>query len=132
MEIMVTNNPLVKEQYRNDLKVELLDADLPGVLIHVRDRVHKGYRLLTHPLSGSVKPNETPYKSVLISDDPGNLGLQPGTDLQSVTIIEECIQAVQKFTPNHIHEQYLPDLQTLDLTLIVSAVKVYKNGQGGV
>ena len=27
--------------------------------------------LLTHPLSGSVKPNETPYKSVLISKDKG-------------------------------------------------------------
>jgi hypothetical protein len=117
MEVLVTNNPLVQAQCRSGFKVEFLDTDLLGVLIHVRDRVHKGYRLLTHPLSGSVKPNESPYKSVLIFRVAGT---QPETDIQSVNIIEECILTAKKFTPKHIPDQYFHDLQVADFSLISS------------
>jgi len=117
MGILVTNNPMVESQYKNMYQVEYLEVDLLGVLTHVRDCVHKGYKLLTHPLSGSIKPNESPYKSVLISDNSGV------TDAQSVSIIEECIQTAQKFPSKHIIEEYLYDLQTIDLTLIQSALQ---------
>jgi len=116
MDILVTNNPMVKEKCQSELKVEYLDADLLGILTHIRDRVHKGYKLLTHPMSGSVKPNESPYKSVLISDNPDSI------DPQSVSIIEECIQTVRKFPKKHIPEKHLHDLQTIDLALIRSAL----------
>jgi len=116
MDILVTNNPQVKTLYQSALHVEFLDTDLLGVLTHIRDMIHKGHRLLTHPLSGSIKPNESPYKSVLISNTPKT------TDLQSVTIIEECIQTVQKFTLKQIPEQYLNDLQLVDLSLIRTAL----------
>jgi hypothetical protein len=36
------------------------------VLLTVRDHIHSGARLLTHPQAGSVKPYETPYRSVLV------------------------------------------------------------------
>ena len=116
MDILVTNNPMVKEKCQSKLEVEYLDADLLGILTHIRDRVHKGYKLLTHPMSGSVKPNESPYKSVLISDNPDNI------DPQSVCIIEESIQTVCKFPKKHIPEKHLHDLQTIDLALIRSAL----------
>jgi len=116
MDILVTNNPLAQAQFQSEHRVIFLDTDLPGVLTHVRDLVHKGYKLLSHPLSGSVKPNDTPYKSVLISDNSGV------TDTQSVSIIEECIQTVQKFPVKNIPEEYIHDLQTIDLTLIQSAL----------
>jgi len=117
MEIIVTNNPLVKAQYQDIYRVDFIDTDLLGVLINVRDMIHKGHRLLTHPLTGSVKPNETPYKSVIISNTAVT------TDLQSVTIIEECILAAKKFTQKKIPEQYLNDMQIVDLSLIRSAQK---------
>jgi len=135
MDILVTNNPLVQEQYKDILKVDFLDAGLLDVLIRVRDLVHKGHRLLTHPLSGSVKPNETPYKSVLLTSSKEITVQQPEkeeisgavtklrTDSQSVRIIEECIQTVQKFPQENIPEQYLNDLQTVDLSLIRSAME---------
>jgi len=116
MDVLVTNNPMVKTRYSNVLQVDFLDSDLLGVLTYVRDLIHKGHQLLTHPLSGSIKPNESPYKSVLISGEPMT------TDLQSVTIIEECIQATQKFTPRQIPEQNLNDLQLVDLSLIRTAL----------
>jgi len=117
MDILVTNNPLVQAQYQSDVKVEYTDTNLLGVLTKVRDLIHKGHRLLTHPLSGSVKPNETLYKSVLITE------AKDGTDAQSVTIIEECIITAQKFPPKNLPEQYKHDMQVVDLSLIHTALQ---------
>ena len=117
MDILVTNNPLVEAHFKEVFCVKFIDSDLQGVLTHVRDLIHKGHRLLTHPLMGSVKPNESPYKSVMLTSKTGV------TDTQSVSIIEECIQNVQKFNPKVIPEQYLNDLQMVDLSLIRTAIK---------
>ena len=117
MDILVTNNPLVEAQFRSTFRVDFIDCNLIGILTNVRDLVHQGHRLLTHPLTGSVKPNETLYKTVLIT------GTIDSVDTQSVIIIEECILAAEKFTPKHIPEKYLNDLQMVDLSLIRSAVQ---------
>ena len=127
MDILVTNNPLVNEHFQGDFRVDFIDTDMLGILSYVRDLVHKGHRLLTHPLSGSVKPNETPYKSVIVKDIPDKSDLQTGakihveTDPQSVCIIEECIFTAQKFPSREIPKQYLNDMQIVDLSLISGA-----------
>lgn len=66
--IIVTNNKLVFEKYK-DLYHIVYDESFTylDVLEYVRDKVHEGHLLTTHPLSGSIKPNETPYKTVMIS-----------------------------------------------------------------
>ena len=114
---MVTNNPLVKEQYQGEARIDYMDTDLLGVLVYVRNLIHIGHKLLTHPLSGSVKPNETFYKSVLITGFPEN------PDIQSINIIEECILTAQKFPPKNIPEQYKTDMQNVDFSLIESIIK---------
>ena len=63
---VITNNPLVKERLSNKIDVEYYDVEYISLLIKVRDKIHIGHKLLSHPLSGSIKPNETPYKSVII------------------------------------------------------------------
>ncbi len=60
------------------------------VLKYVRDRIHEGHKLLTHPLSGSVKPNETVYKTIMISDK------QEVLDFDSLKLIEESIATAKK------------------------------------
>ena len=115
MVTLVTNNPLAQEQFRGEILTEYMEISLLGVLIRVRDHVHGGSQLLTHPLSGSVKPNETPYKSVLVSETQGK------ADPKSVHIIEECILTAKKFPIKHIPEKFLPDLQIVDLALIQGA-----------
>ena len=117
MEKLITNNPLAEAQLKDMYSVGFIDTDMIGLLTHVRDLIHKGHKLLTHPLMGSVKPNESPYKSVLISGTTGE------TDTQSVLIVEECIQAAKKFSPKSIPKQYLKDLQMVDLSLINSVRK---------
>ena len=110
--LLITNNPLVNEKYANKQETEFIDTDFQSVLKVVRDRIHKGHKLLTHPLSGSVKPNENPYKSVLLSKSSA------ATDADSVMLVEQCIITAEKFEKKTIHDKHLHDLQVVDLSLI--------------
>ena len=116
--IVITNNPLVEEKYADELNVDYADIPFRDVLCKVRDLVHKGHRLLTHPLSGSVKPHETPYKSVLVSARPSQM------DLGEVSIIENAIITADKFAekfPN-MPQSVKEDFQLIDCTLISSGI----------
>ena len=68
--IIITNNPLVKERLGNEYEVVFTEISYEEVLKKVRTFVYNKHELLTHPLSGSVKPNETPYKSIMVSKEP--------------------------------------------------------------
>jgi len=122
--VIVTNNPLVNEKLSEEfdlsIKIEYLDVDYLTVLKSVRDKVHIGHKLLTHPLSGSIKPNETPYKSIIISKSKEDL------DMDSLSIIESSISTTVKFlnnmkTPSY-NEKILNDFQIIDMTLIRNAI----------
>ena len=116
--MIITNNPLVKEKLGKDYHVEYEELSYEDTLKKVQKMIFQGYRLLTHPLSGSVKPNETPYKSVMISTEPEKL------DLESVEIIERAIHSCAKF--EFRSDKYKPevyeDFRTIDFTLISSAI----------
>ena len=116
--VILTNNPLVKERLGGQYSVEYAEGVYMDVLVRVRDRVHEGCRLLTHPLSGSVKPNETPYKSVMIEKKRGTM------DMESLSIIEEAIAACRKFPVKYegLPQRVLDDFKLVDLTLIESAL----------
>lgn len=119
--IVITNNSKVKQRYGKEYDIEFVDGGLLDVLITVRDRVHEGHELLTHPLTGSVKPNETPYKSVLISYDKGDL------DLDSLLMISSNIETAQKFInikkPIEWKDRVLEDFMEIDLDLINSGIE---------
>ena len=115
---IITNNTLVKEKFGTDYHVEYEELSFEDTLKKVRDMIYDGYKLLTHPLSGSVKPKETPYKSVLMSEKP------EGLDMQSMKLIESAIQACGKFqdrTGQYDSEVY-EDFRLIDCTLIGSAI----------
>lgn len=115
---IVTNNPLVKEKLGEEFHVEFLEISYKEVLETVRNYVYDGYELLTHPLSGSVKPNETPYKSIMVAETKGTV------DFEQVDIIERAVRAVDKF--EFKSDKYAPhvydDFQLVDLSLIKSAI----------
>lgn len=116
--IVVTNNPLVKEKYDDELCVDYADIPFRDVLCKVRDMIHQGHRLLTHPLSGSVKPHETPYKSILVGKNVEKM------NLDEVSIIENSIITADKFAekfPN-MPQSVREDFQLIDCTLITSGI----------
>lgn len=126
MYTIITNNCLVKDRYSsgsNNLKVEFLECGSSlDVLIRVRDSIHGGSHLETHPMSGSVKPNQNPYKTVVVSDHRTD-----DAELQEfITVMENCIMTFRNF----LHDRPLPDwsdklredFRIVDLSLIESAV----------
>ncbi|MDD4503531.1 MAG: GrdX family protein [Clostridiaceae bacterium] len=117
---ILTNNSLVKEKYSEDLNITFIDGQYIDVIKSARDMVHKGLKLITHPLMGSIKPNETPFRSIIISE---------GTvlDVESLTIIESSIVTAEKFQRDNKvpvwNEKVLDDFRFIDLRLFESALE---------
>lgn len=119
--VIITNNPYVYEKYKDKREVLFKeDFDYMDILEFVRNRVHEGYELLTHPLSGSVKPNETPYKTIIMSNKKGQL------DSSGLSIVEESILTTKKFMTNKPTpdwtEAVLDDFRVIDLSLIENTI----------
>jgi len=114
---VITNNPLSAEKYPG-VSV-LLKTDVEGIFKAARDRIHLGALILGHPLSGSVKPNESPYKSLVLSQ-PGD-----GFDMQSLQLIEGALAVLYKLgVKNRAYpERVLTDFRVIDLDLLDSAIK---------
>ncbi|MCR2043129.1 GrdX family protein [Anaerosalibacter massiliensis] len=117
--IAITNNPLVKDKLEKEIFLKYYDISYLELLEKVRDKIHLGYKLLTHPLSGSVKPNETPYKTIIISK----------TDhlhMESLLTIENSIATTKKMLKNqelpHWNKEVLRDFQVIDLSLIEGVI----------
>ena len=51
--LIVTNNPLVKEKIEGNYNIDFVEGDILNVMEKLRDMIHKGSVLLTHPLSRS-------------------------------------------------------------------------------
>lgn len=116
--IIMTNNPLVLEKLEDRHNVLYRQSSYEELLKDVRDRIHDGHRLLTHPLSGSVKPNETPYKSILITKGKEKM------DEWSLQMIESAIQACRKFAfkAGGYSDDVRRDFQLIDWTLLESGL----------
>ena len=116
--IVITNNPMARDALvsRETCEVRFAPVAYEQVLCLARNAVHQGHRLLTHPLSGSVKPGETPYKSVAISRQKGVL------DLDSLSLIENSIATCKGFPirAKSREESLQRDFQVIDLALIES------------
>ena len=119
--IIVTNNPMSKKQFETNYKVVFIEGTMMDILKKVRNNIHEGHVLLTHPLMSSIKPNETPYRTICISKEKLSK-----VDLQSLSIIEESIMSTEKFlndfnTPQW-NEKILLDFQLIDSDLIYHAI----------
>lgn len=112
--VIVTNNPLVHSRYQKRCEVAYHEVSYRELLVCCRDLIHGGALLLTHPLSGSVKPNETPYKSVALRKQAGP------PDADSLRIIEQSIAACDKFGPNRftLTERLRQDFMLIDDSLL--------------
>ncbi len=120
--IIITNNEKVFKKYKNSYEVLFLEgSNYVDVLNETRNKVHRGYKIITHPMAGSLKPNQTPYKSIIIEEGNGV------TDYESVTLIENSIESANKFlkykaTPKW-NEKILKDFETVDLSFMENVVK---------
>ena len=119
----------MRDEYGAKYCVLYQECSFDEILYAVRDKIHKGHKLLTHPLSGSVKPNETPYKSIMISAERGAM------DNDSVMLIEDAITVAtsgkfEKYRQRQatLNQRILADFQMIDFFLITSGIESAQTG----
>ncbi|BBM35893.1 GrdX family protein [Pseudoleptotrichia goodfellowii] len=117
---LITNNPNFLNYKKKDIEVDYRDVDYLKILEIARDYIHVNYELLTHPLYGSVKPNETIYRSIVLKSND-NL------DHNSVVMISEAIETFVKFRKNKETPLWTDtvkeDFGVIDYDLITNAIE---------
>lgn len=89
----LTNNPyIIKRCFVN---VEPFKGTPLELLSRVKAEVLDGYRLITHPLTGSIGPYINPYKSIILDTKKGLL------DEESLELIEKAINHTQYLLPDY-------------------------------
>ncbi|WP_461537860.1 GrdX family protein [Spongorhabdus nitratireducens] len=116
--LVITNNPRVQDKFAAISQHQ--SESYEQVLHQVRNRVHAGAKVLTHPLAGSVKPGESPYRSVCIDDQEGVL------DMRSLEVIESAIDRFNTLiscSRQRIYDKKtLEDFQLIDYQLLKSGL----------
>ena len=114
--LIISNNPQVRTRYP---RTHWVSGSPRDVFIQGRDYVHQGYCLLSHPLAGSLKPYQTPYRSLVLKRG------YTSVDLVSLSIIEQSIRLVDDLGCNGFERyspQVLEDLQIIDYCLFNNAI----------
>lgn len=116
---LITNNPKFIEENLKDIEIEYLDVSYVDILRKVRDYVHENWEIVTHPLYGSVKPNETIYRTIVLKENNS-------LDITSVNLISEAILTFKKFRNNREVPQWTDrvkdDFSVIDHDLIINAI----------
>lgn len=118
--IIITNNDRVYEKYKKEMQVILLDS-YEDVLIKTRDMVYNRHILLTHPQASSLKPNQTPYRSVVVYPKGEE------DNMKDIVLIEKCIETYRQWqeiapTPKNYAEKVANDFKTIDLSGIENII----------
>lgn len=126
---IVTNNPAVYLRFGHKTCVKFLDGQSQIKVLHiVRDAVHLGAVVETHPIAGSIRPDQTPYCTVLLQLKKPSTGEQSvPLDITSLTVVEESMKLFDKFltkndkVTHNFNQQILMDFQMIDLDLFLNA-----------
>lgn len=123
MYLLVTNNSLCYEKYKDRVKVDYLEGgSYLDVLVKTRDLAQKGNRIETHPMAGSIKPNQTPFRTVLLSDSR----MEEEESIANELMIEDAVLMTEKFLSDHPvrdwDESIVKDFGQVDLELISGAI----------
>ncbi|MDO5088420.1 MAG: GrdX family protein [Leptotrichiaceae bacterium] len=117
---LLTNNPKFLNYENKNVEVDFRDVSYLDILEAARDYVHKNYEILTHPLYGSVKPNETLYRSIVLE-------FKDVLDVNSVNLISYAIETFIKFRKNKEtplwQETVKEDFSVIDHDLITNAIE---------
>ena len=119
----ITNNPMILNS--GIPQVEYHETDVLSLFRLIRPEIDKGYALLSHPLTGSIRPDITPYKTVLLSAQKAK------ADQQSLQLIDRAIRYAEglyslREKPLYLmwDDQAKKDFQYVDLSIIRQAMEV--------
>jgi hypothetical protein len=85
--LIITNNPIVKNI--SNAEINYVNGNQRQVLYQVFNKIAGGHNLLSHPLAGSIKPEDNPYRSVVLSSSTSEV------DLSTLSMLEYCLGKVE-------------------------------------
>lgn len=114
--ILITNNNRVYEKYKDRINSFLVE-NYKEVLIKTRDLVYNRHILLTHPQASSLKPNQTPYRTILVYPK------EEKDNMKDILLIEKCIEVFEQWqniaeTPKKYSKKVEEDFKTIDLSVV--------------
>ena len=114
---IISNNPQVLQAYPRH--VRMIAGGVFEVYEAARNDIHRGAKLLNHPLAGSIKPNQSPYRSLVLSTVGSPL------DLDSLSHIEGAIQTLHRLPElnRQYTEQTMADFRFVDFCLLETAIQ---------
>ena len=120
---LITNNIDLYEKVKEKKDLEIIFDEkytYGDILDIVKKKLQNGYELSTHPLCGSIKPNETPYRSILIAK-------AKELDVNGIIIIDEAIETYKKFQNNMKRPPWidrgLRDFRYIDCNLLYQTIE---------
>lgn len=117
---IISNNVDIEDLVPSAFSLFLLPGgSAEDVLTAARDCIHLGAKLLAHPMAGRLRPNETPYRTVVLEETEGPL------DLSSFEIIEYCLAEEKKYESSRkkYDEPLLPDLRFINCEILKSILE---------
>jgi len=93
----ITNNPDLIECIS---QIEIVNGPPLAVLIRGRDLIHTGCELVSSPLYGNFKPNQQPYRTLVLNNT--GKGMHAATNIESLNLIEEAIGIYSRSLINRI------------------------------
>ncbi len=115
--VCITNNPdLVPCLYTS----ELIEGTAVDVLKKARDMIHFGWKLTANPLYGNFKPNQQPYRTLVLSKAKN--GSSDAADFESLKLLDDAMSVYDSAPvirhPGELPENIDKDFRYLDFVLM--------------
>ena len=112
----ITNNPLVIEKGLKN--TEAVTGDTLSVLLAVKNYILNGHKLISHPLTSSIRPDISPYKSILLTNSAAS-----EVDSESLILINNAVEYTKNLLKTHTipvkwDKKSLEDFQFIDMDII--------------
>ena len=122
--ICISNNPALKGIVKS---FEFMDALSLDVLKKGRDLVQSGWELLASPFYGNFKPNQQPYRTLVLRKNNGGNGGLP--DAQSLSPIEDSVRFYENshwiMPPGRLADNIERDFRYMDMILLEETFRQY-------
>ncbi|MCE5202257.1 MAG: GrdX family protein [Synergistaceae bacterium] len=100
--------------------LELVDGSVLAVLTVSRDKIHSGWRLASNPFYGNFKPNQQPYRTLVLYRD--RCADKVSVEFGSLKLIEDAMAAYSNSAvlrlPGEFSERIDGDFRYIDFTLM--------------
>lgn len=112
--LIVTNNVAVKKDFNNVLFIE---GTFEDVLVKVRDLVHQGVELISHPIGASIRMLFSPYRSIIVGEKNIEINSYHVETIESSIINYRNVNEGRKKDIRNSDDYALIDVELLKATL---------------